>query len=390
MKKMTFIGWVGLTLLACQSNTEGYKINGKIESAGNGIAILTTPVGFEEPTTGDTVKMKDGQFTFTGKLDEPSSIVITICPEKEKPASFSLIGENTTITLSGKWANVIDEYGYRSIPDIESTGSLNEKVYREISNTKKNLLKAPRFKEYATVQEKLEELGNAEDKEAYYKYREETEALNEQFYKEVEKQQKELILKYRSVEAVALYLRFLQSDMQLTELEQIFDSLASNVQNSKFALETKEEIAAKRRVQPGQPAPDFTLETPDGSKLSLSELRGKYVILDFWASWCGPCRASFPEMKKLYAEYKNKNVEILGIANDPKKEDWLKALEKDQLPWLQVIDEFPPNKPSIIASLYAIHYLPSLMLIDPEGKIVGKAKDKHELREWLDERLAKK
>ena len=115
------------------------------------------------------------------------------------------------------------------------------------------------------------------------------------------------------------------------------------------------------------------------------------MILDFWASWCSTCRASFPEMKKLYAEYHKKGVEILGITNDSRKADWLKALEEDNLPWLQVIDEYPiRNTPAKVATLYAIPYLPTLMLIDPDGKIVGKAKDKHELKTWLDERLANK
>lgn len=390
MKKITFIGLIGLTVLACQSNKDGYNIKGNIEGAGNGTAIMTIPIGRQEATTGDTVKMKNGIFTFTGKLQEPSSIVIQVCPDKEKPAAFSVIAENAPMTLTGKWANVVEQYGYRSIKDVITTGSLNNKVYEEISNVRQNVLQDPQFKEYAAVEAKLNELRNS-DHEAYYKYQAETEAITDRFYNEVKKRQKEMILKNNTVESVAGYLRFLQNDMELAELEQIFNSLAPNVQNSTFAQDVREEIAARRRVQPGMPAPDFTLETPDGTKLSLSDLRGKYVILDFWASWCRPCRASFPEMKKLYAEYKNKNVEILGITNDSRKADWLKALEEDQLPWLQVIDEFPiPHTPAKVATLYAIPYLPTLMLIDPEGKVVGKAKDKHELKGWLDERLAKK
>lgn len=92
---MTIIGLIGLTILACQSNKDGYTIKGNIEGAGNGTAIMTIPVGREEVTTGDTVKMKDGNFTFTGKLEEPTMIVIQICPDKEKTASFSFIGEIT-------------------------------------------------------------------------------------------------------------------------------------------------------------------------------------------------------------------------------------------------------------------------------------------------------
>ena len=391
MNKMTFIGLIGLTVVACQSNTEGYQIKGNIEGAGNGVAILTLPVGREEPTTGDTVKMKNGVFTFTGKLEAPSWISIQVCPDKEQPASLAFIGENNPLTLAGKWADVIDQYGYRNIPNVQVTGSLNEKVFQKISNIRQKLMQEPRFKEYAKVQAKLNELRNGEDKEAFYKYQAETEAITEQFNNEVQKQQKELILKNDTVESVAYYLNFLQNNMELAELEQVFNALSPKVQNSSFAEDVREEIAARIRVQPGMPAPDFTLETPDGTKLSLSDLRGKYVILDFWASWCRPCRASFPEMKKLYAEYHKKGVEILGITNDSRKDNWLKALEEDQLPWLQVIDEFPiRNRPAKIATLYAIPYLPTLMLIDPDGKIVGKAKDKHELKAWLDERLAKK
>lgn len=388
---MTFIGLIGLTLFACQTNKDGYSIKGNIEGAGDGTAIMTIPTGREKVKTGDTVKMKNGSFTFTGKLQEPSSVTIHVCPENQQPAALGLIAENARITLSGKWADVEERYGYRSVKNVNVEGSLNDKVYREIGDVWLNLQKEPQFKEYVDVQAKLNELRKSEDMEAYYKYEEETEEIAEQFKREVRKRQKDLILKNSTVESVVSQLRFLQNDMELAELESIFNALAPNVQNSKFAKDVKEEIDGRRRVQPGMPAPDFTLETPDGSKLSLSDLRGKYVILDFWASWCRPCRASFPEMKKLYAEYKNRNVEILGITNDSRKADWLKALEEDKLPWLQVIDEFPiPHTPAKVATLYAIPYLPTLMLIGPDGKIVGKAKDKHELKTWLDERLGKK
>ena len=147
MNKMTFIGWIGLTALACQSNTEGYQIKGNIEGAGNGIAIMTLPVGREEPTTGDTVKMKNGVFTFTGKLEAPSWVSIQVCPDKEKPAYCGFIGENNTITLAGKWADVLDQYGYRSIPNVNVTGSLNEKKSQETSKVRENLIKEPALKE---------------------------------------------------------------------------------------------------------------------------------------------------------------------------------------------------------------------------------------------------
>lgn len=390
MKKYVLIAFIGLSAMACKVNAEGYKVTGEIIGAGDGTAILTLPKGFMEDVSGDTVQMKAGKFTFTGKLDGPAFMSIQVCPGNEKAASFGFIAENKPIRVNGNWADVLEQYGYRGIQNVKVQGSLNNDVSEKLGSVGEELLKTPDFKEYAEVRKKLDELRNS-DADAYYKLQSETEGLSGQFSTAVRQKQLELIRQNNGVEAVAQYLKYLSDDIPLKELEETFSYLAPNVQNSPFADDVKEEIAIRRLVQPGQPAPDFNLETPDGSRMSLSDLKGKYVILDFWASWCRPCRASFPEMKNIYAKYKDQGLEILGITNDSKKENWLKALEEDQLPWKQVIDEFPiRNKPAKVATLYAIPYLPTLILVDPQGVIVGQAKDKHQLVEWLDERLGKK
>ena len=387
MRKCIFIGLMGLAIAACQSNPGGYKIKGIVTGGGNGIAILSQPKGFDETVDGDTVKMKNGEFTFEGKLENPGFVSVQICPEGEKPASIGFIAENALIQARADWANVVDQYGYRSIREVAIEGSKNQEVYDKLGSVYQDLLQAPENKEYAEVRKKLDQL-HATDVDAYYKLQNETEELADRFSAAVRARQFQLIRENKNVEVAAYYLRFLSNDMSLEELVQEFNGLASEVQNSPMAQEVREEIADRQRVRPGQPAPDFDLATPDGSRLALSDLRGKYVVLDFWASWCRPCRASFPEMKQIYAKYKDKGVEILGITNDSRQEDWLKALEQDQLPWKQVIDEFPVrHKPAKVATLYAIPYLPTLILIDPQGVIVGQAKDKHQLVEWLEERL---
>lgn len=387
MKTGIFIGLIGWMAMACSSNPDGYKIKGEITGAGNGKAILTQPRGFEDTASGDTVVMKNGKFTFTGKLESPGFVAVQVCPDGEKPASLSFLAENKGIAVEGDWAEVQEHYGYRSIGKVVITGSRNHDVYNKLGNVYQEMLQAPENKEYAEVRKKLDQL-HGSDVEAYYKLEEETEALADKFAVAVRQRELQIIRENRDVESVAKYLERMANDLSLTELEQTFNALTPEVQNSALAADLREEIATRQRVMPGMPAPDFNLATPDGSRLSLSDLRGKYVVLDFWASWCRPCRASFPAMKEIYAKYKDKGLEILGVTNDSREEDWLKALEQDRLPWKQVIDEFPIKyKPAKVATLYAIPYLPTLVLIDPEGVIVGQPKDKHQLVEWLEERL---
>ncbi len=180
----------------------------------------------------------------------------------------------------------------------------------------------------------------------------------------------------------AYYLDIMSNDMSLAELEGAFNALDENVRNSAMAAELRGEIEAKRAMQPGQPAPDFTLAQADGTPLTLSDLRGKIVIIDFWASWCGPCRAGNPAMKKFYEKYHGKGVEILGISNDTDHDAWRKAIEEDGLPWLNVVDEFPVQmRPARVISMYAAPYLPTLILIDREGKIVAHNIEKEDLEE---------
>lgn len=122
----------------------------------------------------------------------------------------------------------------------------------------------------------------------------------------------------------------------------------------------------------GLEAPDFTQKTPDGKPVKLSDFRGKYVLVDFWASWCGPCRKESPYLVKAYGKYKDKNFTILGVSIDTKEDRaaWLEAIEKDQLEWTQVAtmdDEINEAK-----RIYKISAIPQNYLIDPEGKIVAK------------------
>lgn len=139
------------------------------------------------------------------------------------------------------------------------------------------------------------------------------------------------------------------------------------------------------QVTEGQMAPDFTLPDIDGKPFTLSSLRGKYVLLDFWASWCGPCREENPNVVATYRQFKNKNFTVLGVSLDKEKIAWLTAIKNDGLAWKQVSDLKFWN--SAAAALYSVESIPYNVLIDPKGKVVGTSLRGPDLSNKLNEVL---
>jgi peroxiredoxin len=137
-----------------------------------------------------------------------------------------------------------------------------------------------------------------------------------------------------------------------------------------LAAQLDKRIKIQTQFSEGRVAPDFTQLTPEGEEFSLSDLRGKYVLIDFWASWCGPCRRENPNVVRLYNQYKDKGFDILGVSLDRDKGRWLAAIEKDQLTWNHISDL--KGWSNAVAKQYSITSIPRTILIDPEGKIVAK------------------
>nr|WP_255491568.1 TlpA disulfide reductase family protein [Hufsiella arboris] len=138
-------------------------------------------------------------------------------------------------------------------------------------------------------------------------------------------------------------------------------------------------------VSIGQKAPGFKLNDPNGKPVDLDSYKGKYVLVDFWASWCAPCRQANPHVVAAYNEFKSKNFTVLGISLDKNKEAWLKAIKDDGLSW-QHVSELK-EWDSEIAKTYKVDAIPASFLLDPQGVIVAKNLRDEELKEFLNKTL---
>ena len=306
---------------------EGYLIEGDAGlSDGKAVLMYKTPDG---AAVSDTVSLKNGHFRFKGQVSDVVRGTLAVIPEDGQAFASTIFIENAHVQVTLDPSSAVDDGMFgdmASIYEPKYAGGPNNAFFAEFSA-----------------------LGA--DREA----------------------RKQLIAASKDVEAAALFTRMYFSDAPLEVYDSVFTGFSPKVQDSFLAREAKEELMARKRVAPGCIAPDFTLKDIDGNDVTLSSLRGRYVLLDFWASWCVPCREGIPELKTLYAKYHDKGLEILGVTNDSNEADWKEAVAQDGTPWIHVKDEFPvKGRPARVVSEYAVHSIPAFFLIDKEGVILGQ------------------
>ena len=169
---------------------------------------------------------------------------------------------------------------------------------------------------------------------------------------------------------------------------QYADKVKKDLPNSSHGKEFIAMIEKDKALAIGQVAPEISLPNPEGTIVKLSSLRGKYVLVDFWAKWCGPCRRENPNVVKAYNEYKDRGFTVYGVSLDRTKADWVQAIAEDGLTWTHVSDL--KYFQSEAATLYNIGAIPSSVLIDPQGKIIAKNLRGIDLHNKLEELLGKK
>lgn len=376
MKKI-FVLILGLAALsACSKQQPGYVIKGQ---AGNldGKAVLSYALP-DGTAVNDTVAMTKGKFTFKGSVPDVVMGYVALLPAGEDPLRTNIYVENCPLAMNVNVDKVVDyaQYGGKILNDVTTTGGPNNEFANQMQNVRTVIAQRPELKELAAAVEEVESMGYA-DMAAYQQKQAEIQSkFAEQlpaYYDALQEETKKVIAGNPDVEAAAYMFNRYYNDASTEDFEEAFNQYSEKVRNSFLAAEAREELAARKATQPGAQAPDFTLNDPDGKPVTLSSLRGQYVIVDFWASWCKPCRAGMPAMKELYKKYHPKGLEIIGVSDDSDHAAWKKAIEQDQTPWIHVVDEFPiENKPARVGLLYGVHYIPSYFLLDKEGKVIGK------------------
>ena len=174
-------------------------------------------------------------------------------------------------------------------------------------------------------------------------------------------------------------------DIDPGKIGPLFDGLSERVRSTRDGVAFEKRIHTVSVTSIGVMAPDFIQNDADGKPVKLSDFRGKYVLVDFWASWCGPCRGENPNVLKAFNTWKDKNFTVLGVSLDGKKDAWLAAIKADGLPWTQVSDLQAWK--NAVAKQYGISSIPQNFLIDPNGKIVAKNLRGEALEKELEERL---
>ncbi|MDX2304215.1 MAG: TlpA disulfide reductase family protein [Microscillaceae bacterium] len=350
---------IGAGLFACESTQKkdasiagsSVQIKGKFQSPQKGWVVLRK-VAQEKNEIIDSAEIQGQEFVLQVQVPEPDFYLLSISHKQDIP--LVLNHENITISLDTRQAQL--SYQVEGSQDTRYYEQLEE-IYQAYSSQVEALRKE-------NVDNPEEEMMNIQT--AYLKIQQESVQKVKKF---IDQMKPSIVM----VRAASL----LDRQEEIEYLNQLSERLNKELPNSIYTkqfnqelLAVNQQLEATKHLAIGKPAPEIALENPQGKLVKLSSLKGKLVLIDFWASWCKPCRMENPNVVKLYEKYKNKGFEIYGVSLDQDRESWLKAIADDKLPWMHVSDlKFWYSE---AAQTYHVQAIPATYLVNADGMIVDK------------------
>lgn len=324
-------------------------ITGKVENAPTSGLVVLEEIRQDKTVPVDTFTVENKSFSEKVKIEEPGFYRLNLY--NQQYVTLVLNNENVLVNA--------DLSAGPGTAKIE--GSTDTRYMEEINQI---------------VQQRQQNVMSLEQE--YLAARQENNSVRmkelEQEYMQIERNLREEVkAKLRNMESsvTAIYgVNYLNKEEDFPFLDSLATRLKQDMPNSRYVQDFAQGIEKMRGTTLGQIAPEIALPNPEGEVKKLSDLRGKVVMIDFWAAWCGPCRRENPNVVKLYNKYNSKGFEVFGVSLDRSKEDWVKAIEKDGLAWTQVSDLSYFN--SEAARTYGIEAIPATILLDREGKIIAR------------------
>ncbi|MDO5522536.1 MAG: TlpA disulfide reductase family protein [Bacteroidia bacterium] len=352
-----------VTLMSCNANKSGYTITGTIDP--DVISFDSIYLYNQKMETIASAPMQDGRFEMKGKTEQPQKLVIG-----NIAANFGLeiILENATYTM------VVndDEFSLKG-------GNIHDKVMGFNNNAEYNNA----LEEYHAAEDEffaIDEKDTAKLKVAEVEMDEKAKAVmkiqDDHFRRLLEGNEPTLTKLFALNQSQDWRGYPIEKRLELLDTYEKELGKHELIDEYRQYLTTEEELtAAAETVAVGQPFINIAAQTRDKETVELARVvsENEYTLLDFWASWCGPCRAEMPHLKKEYEKYKDKGFEIYAISLDDKESDWLKALDEENTPWINVHNAEGFN--GEVVKLYGIQGIPSAFLIDKEGTIVASNDD---------------
>lgn len=358
MKKLLLsIVAASMTLAACNAQS-GYKVTGTVAGMPDGKAIIATVNGNSLDTLAKA-DVKNGSFEFTGNVSEPTGAYIMVIGQR---GAIPFMLENANITINAGQTG------------LTVTGSEGQKIYDQFM-----AINASAQQEAMKLQQEYQAANGDQAK---------IQAVQEAYAKlmtDAQAKETELIKANPDSYVSTFVIVSSMGQMEYEQLKERYNLLGEKAKASAQGKAIAAQIAKLESTAIGQIAPNFTVTTPEGESISLYDIKGKVKLIDFWASWCGPCRGENPHVVEIYKEYHPKGLEIFGVSLDNNKEAWVKAIADDGLVWKHGSDL--KGWQSAPAQLYSVTGIPHTVLLDENNKIIAKNLRGDELKQKIAELL---